>query len=62
MKHFKSKKEAAPSNFEISKDDKFSIEANTLFPTSIILRNMVTNQIMAKFEGHSQNVSMIKFI
>jgi len=59
LKH--SKKEQSPLFFEISSDDKFSVELHSQFPTSVIMRNLVSNQLVAKFDGHSQNVSALTF-
>lgn len=54
-KHFvkRKKNQAIPSVFDLSADDKFAIEVNSEFPTTVFLRNLVSNSIVAKFEGHS---------
>lgn len=60
-KHFaKSKKQQSmPSLIDLSHDDRFCIEISSEFPTSVLLRNMVTNSLIAKFEGHSQTVTSL---
>lgn len=62
VKHFKSnKKQQPPLMIALSFDDKFALEINSEFPTSILMRNLVTNSLVAKFEGHSQNVTSVNF-
>jgi len=50
-----------PLIFDISHDDKYSIE---VIPgqEGVQLRDLVTNTIMTKFEGHSSAVSALKFV
>lgn len=47
--------------FDISYDDKYSIE---VIPgqEGVQLRDLVTNSILTKFEGHSSAVSALKFV
>lgn len=47
--------------FDLSNDDKFSIESSSEFPQSILMRNMVNNSLVAKFEGHSQAIVHLSF-
>jgi len=42
-----------PSHIDLSYDDKFCIEVSDEFPTSVLMRNLVNNSLVAKFEGHS---------
>ena len=54
VNHLKSKKkENVPHIIDLSSDDKYSIEINSDFPTTILMRNLIKNTIVAKFEGHS---------
>lgn len=47
--------------FDISHDDKYSIE---VIPgqEGVQLRDLVTNSILSRFEGHSSAVSALKFV
>ena len=51
-----------PTYIDISHDDKYAIEIGTQFPTSILMRNLVNNTLVAKFEGHSSNLTSLKFV
>lgn len=64
IKHFvKSKKQQSlPSFIDVSYDDKYSIEKSNEFPSSVLMRNLVNNTLVSKFEGHSQNVSSFSFV
>ena len=47
-----------PEYFTVSADDRVSIEVHK---EAILMRNLVSNTIVAKFEGHSQAIKMVKF-
>jgi len=63
VKHLKGKKkESVPHIVEVSHDDKYCIEVNHELSTTVLLRNLVSNSIVAKFEGHSQAIQAISFV
>ena len=45
----------------MSFDDKFTIEVSPDAAEAIKMRNLGSNQIVAKFEGHSAAITNIKF-
>ena len=59
LKH--NKKTTCPVVVDISQDDKFAIEIHPNQNTSVHFRNLISNTITAKFEGHSQSISNISF-
>lgn len=48
-----------PHFVSLSKDDRFTVEASgdeQSGGTTIFMRNLIKNEIIAKFEGHSQKL------
>jgi hypothetical protein len=47
-----------PQAFGVSPDDRLSVEVHK---EVLVVRNLISNQITAKFEGHSSHVKMAAF-
>jgi hypothetical protein len=47
-----------PESFSVSSDDRMSVEVSR---EVVMLRNLITNTVIAKFEGHSKPVIMARF-